>query len=461
MSSNDTTISVRGLSKAYTISHNTVRHTTMGEALVHKLRKPRQQQEKETFWALKDVSFDIGAGEVVGIIGRNGAGKSTLLKVISKITEPTAGRIVLQGRVGSLLEVGTGFHPELTGRENIFLNGAILGMARREIQSKLDAIVAFAEVERFLDTPVKRYSSGMYVRLAFSVAAHLNPEILVIDEVLAVGDLPFQQKCLKHMRSLTQSGMTILLVSHNMAAIQSSCERAVFLKDGRFVASGKTAEVIEIYQQSLNESQSDTGENHSQKHGGQNGSAPEFEGPVSITGFRMFGEDGTQRRHFKFGEAIRIRIELEARERIASPMINFGIKRGDGVIVCNFNNWYDNFKFDYIEGKCVLEGWLPPLRLIPDHYESHVLVWPWGGGHMQGEMATAAPYAAVNFGDFSIGGIGMSAGDGVFQMPAHKWRFERGNYAVEGTNITTSSLYDVFNETGEAERLVAPASLSH
>jgi lipopolysaccharide transport system ATP-binding protein len=203
--------------------------------------------EGDHFWALKDVSFEVQPGEVVGIIGRNGAGKSTLLKILSRITEPTAGRVELRGRVGSLLEVGTGFHPELTGRENIYLNGSILGMSRREIQRKFDEIVAFAEIEDFLDTPVKRYSSGMYVRLAFAVAAHLEPEILIVDEVLAVGDAAFQQKCLGKMQNVASHGRTVLLVSHNMSAINSLARTAILLKLGRIAAIGHPRDVTRQY----------------------------------------------------------------------------------------------------------------------------------------------------------------------------------------------------------------------
>jgi lipopolysaccharide transport system ATP-binding protein len=196
---------------------------------------------------LKEVSFAVEPGEVVGIVGRNGAGKSTLLKVLSRITEPTSGRVELYGRIGSLLEVGTGFHPELTGRENIFLNGAILGMRRREIQAKFDEIVAFAEVERFIDTPVKRYSSGMYMRLAFAVAAHLEPEILLVDEVLAVGDAAFQKKCLGKMGEVAREGRTVLFVSHNMTAVNQLCTRAVLLSGGRLALEGRTQEVVAEY----------------------------------------------------------------------------------------------------------------------------------------------------------------------------------------------------------------------
>jgi lipopolysaccharide transport system ATP-binding protein len=199
------------------------------------------------FWALRDISFTVAPGEVVGLVGRNGAGKSTLLKLLSRITEPTEGRAVLRGRMASLLEVGTGFHPDLTGRENIFLNGAILGMKRAEIARKFDEIVEFSEIAGFLDTPVKRYSSGMYVRLAFAVAAHLEPEILVIDEVLAVGDAAFQKKCLGKMQDVATHGRTVLFVSHNLAAVQSLCSRAVMLAGGRVIATGPTAAVLAQY----------------------------------------------------------------------------------------------------------------------------------------------------------------------------------------------------------------------
>ena len=203
------------------------------------------------FWAIKDLSFEIPSGEVVGIIGRNGAGKSTLLKLLSRITAPTTGRITLNGRVASLLEVGTGFHPELTGRENIFLNGAILGMSKAEIQAKFDEIVAFAEVEKFLDTPVKRYSSGMIVRLAFAVAAHLEPEILIVDEVLAVGDTEFQRKCLGRMGQVSRAGRTVLFVSHNLAAVRSLCTRALLLQNGRLIEDGPVADVLTAYSAAL------------------------------------------------------------------------------------------------------------------------------------------------------------------------------------------------------------------
>ena len=214
---------------------------------MHKLKNPFAKVERDTFWALNDVNFDIQKGDVVGIIGRNGAGKSTLLKVLSRITEPTRGKIDLYGRVGSLLEVGTGFHPELTGRENIFLNGAILGMQKSEIARQFDAIVDFSGTEQFLDTPVKRYSSGMYVRLAFAVAAHLNPEILIVDEVLAVGDTDFQKKCIGKMQDVAQGGRTVLFVSHNMGAITDLCSKAILMSGGRLLEYGSTDKIIRGY----------------------------------------------------------------------------------------------------------------------------------------------------------------------------------------------------------------------
>jgi homopolymeric O-antigen transport system ATP-binding protein len=252
-------ISVENLSKKYIIGHQKrERYTTLRDVLAngtkrladkmrHPFATPQNDPTHEEFWALKDVSFDIRQGDRVGIIGRNGAGKSTLLKILSRITEPTSGRVSIKGRVASLLEVGTGFHPELTGRENIYLNGAILGMSKAEIMKKFDEIVAFAEVEKFLDTPVKRYSSGMYVRLAFAVAAHLEPEILIVDEVLAVGDAQFQKKCLGKMEDVGKEGRTVLFVSHNMAAIQQLCGKGILLCEGTMREAGTIEKVIETY----------------------------------------------------------------------------------------------------------------------------------------------------------------------------------------------------------------------
>ena len=257
---NNTMIKVDNLSKQYRIGAQKAPYKTIRETLTGMVQAPVRRVAKllrghaygaadlaETIWALQDVSFEVKRGEVVGVIGCNGAGKTTLLKILSRITEPTGGVARIYGRVNSLLEVGTGFHPELTGRENIFLNGAILGMKKREITKKFDEIVAFAEIQKFIDTPVKFYSSGMYVRLAFAVAAHMEPEILLVDEVLAVGDVAFRRKCLGKMRDVASSGRTILFVSHNMPSIINLCQRAILLNEGKIVSDGKAADVVEHY----------------------------------------------------------------------------------------------------------------------------------------------------------------------------------------------------------------------
>jgi lipopolysaccharide transport system ATP-binding protein len=245
-------IKVENLGKRYRIGTTTA-HGSIHDALSRLIRSPLSlirrngKSEENTFWAIKDVSFEVMPGEVVGIIGRNGAGKSTLLKLLSRITEPTLGQIDFYGRVGSLLEVGTGFHPELTGRENIYLNGAILGMKRSEIERKFDEIVGFSEIEKFIDTPVKHFSSGMYVRLAFAVAAHLDPEILIVDEVLAVGDFAFQKKCLERMQAFGREGRTVIFVTHDMSVLSRLCHKGILLREGRVAAEGEMKSVIKNY----------------------------------------------------------------------------------------------------------------------------------------------------------------------------------------------------------------------
>lgn len=259
-------IQVEGLSKQYRIGIATQRHDTLRDEIATGFkglfhlngRRSSAQRSSETFWALKEVSFEVKEGEVLGIIGRNGAGKSTLLKILSRITEPTEGRARIYGRVASLLEVGTGFHRELTGRENIYLNGAILGMKKAEIERKFDEIVAFSEIEKFIDTPVKHYSSGMYVRLAFAVAAHLEPEVLIVDEVLAVGDAAFQKKCLGKMEGIARAGRTVIFVSHNMAAVENLCDRVILLDAGKVAFGGTTDEAIQFYLNSVSEKDSNS-----------------------------------------------------------------------------------------------------------------------------------------------------------------------------------------------------------
>jgi len=316
-------IKVENLGKSYLIGHHSARgeryvalRDVLAQGVKDVLHKSReafrgrqvlQGNEVEEFWALRNVAFEVAQGEVVGIIGRNGAGKSTLLKVLSRITEPTEGKVTIRGRVASLLEVGTGFHPELTGRENIFLNGAILGMSKAEIRSKFDEIVAFAEVAKFIDTPVKRYSSGMYVRLAFAVAAHLDPEILVVDEVLAVGDASFQKKCLGKMQEVSgKGGRTVLFVSHNMTAVQSLCSRGIVMKNGQTAFIGDTENCVREYLMAAGQISSEAkwGDAHSAPNNGQ-----VWVKSIRAISYRTDGQDSSL---FDMTTPISIEVDVEA-----------------------------------------------------------------------------------------------------------------------------------------------------
>ncbi len=333
-----TVIKVESLGKNYLIRHQQrERYTALRDVLTNKFKsfgkrlinlQPHSsnlQPSSEEFWALKDVSFGVEQGDRVGIIGRNGAGKTTLLKLLSRITEPTTGRIVLRGRVASLLEVGTGFHPELTGRENIFLNGAILGMSKAEIRRKFDEIVEFAEIERFLDTPVKRYSSGMYVRLAFAVAAHLEPEILLMDEVLAVGDAVFQKKCLGKMEEVGKEGRTVLFVSHNMAAVSRLCRNSLWIDQGKVVAFGTTESVINGY---LSAHELEGGEYHH--------SLPESiqeDGRVRLLRVSVKNEDGKVAQGIAIDAPFYLEMEYEIRTRIGDVRIGYRLDAADGTVV--------------------------------------------------------------------------------------------------------------------------------
>ena len=316
-------IEVKNLGKRYDITHARGGYVALRDVIANvaknpfafikqKAKKVVGMEKKEEFWALDDVSFNVQKGEVIGVIGANGAGKSTLLKILSQITPPTKGEVIIRGRVGSLLEVGTGFHPELTGRENIFLNGAILGMKKREIEAKFDEIVAFAGVERFLDTPVKHFSSGMYVRLAFSVAAHMEPDILLVDEVLAVGDAEFQKKCLGKMDEITKKdGRTIFFVSHNMGAISQLCAKTIIMKKGRIAAIGQTDEVISAYiSDQIRSTQALQFENDPHKK-------------VKIRKISILGADGLPASEVNLFEPFSIRLEYDVNEKIfnAHPSI--------------------------------------------------------------------------------------------------------------------------------------------
>ncbi len=324
------------------------------------LRSRRQNRLRQAdFWALRDVSLQIKRGEVVGIIGRNGAGKSTLLKLLSRITVPTEGRILIDGRVASLLEVGTGFHMELTGRENIFLNGALLGMTRAEMIRKFDDIVAFSEIEEFLDTPVKRYSSGMYVRLAFAVAAHLDPEILIVDEVLAVGDAAFQKKCLGKMGSFAQSGRTVLFVSHNMEAVRSLCHRGVWLKEGRLHQDGEASEIVGAYFNSLSSERSF--------------SCVNTEYGLTIQKVTLKNARGEESSQFCPGDDLVVEITYDAQRRIEKPIIALGVLGINGACFTS-NMLLDGHRPDRLEGHGQITCTFKSIPLLPQSYTVKMIV---------------------------------------------------------------------------------------
>ena len=330
-------IKVQDLGKRYQIGARGEDYETLREAIVSIVRSPlqrfgRNRAAADVVWALRNVSFEVAPGEVVGIIGRNGAGKSTLLKILSRITKPTSGGIDLYGRVGSLLEVGTGFHPELTGRENIYLNGAILGMKRAEIQRKFDEIVAFAEIDKFLDTPVKRYSSGMYVRLAFAVAAHLEPEILIVDEVLSVGDAVFQKKCLGKMGDVARQGRTVLFVSHNMPVVKSLCGRAILFNAGRLVKDGSVDDVVNAYLTTDNDEMARSGIIP------DDAPRPYGTGEAKLRSVRLTDLDGNDVSQLYLGQPFRVQLTFEAFKEISGLVIEVGIVAMDGTHVTHSSN---------------------------------------------------------------------------------------------------------------------------
>lgn len=361
-------IEVNGISKKYRLGK--IGATSFREELERwweNLRRRRQgQTEKEKptntdFWSLRDVSFDVNAGEVLGVVGKNGAGKSTLLKIISRITEPTQGEIKIRGRIASLLEVGTGFHPELSGRENVYLNGAILGMNRAEIRRKFDDIVQFAEIGQFIDTPVKRYSSGMYVRLAFAVAAHLEPEILIIDEVLAVGDAEFQSKCLGKMREVSRSqGRTVLFVSHNMAAVKNLCSRVVWLEKGKVRSVGPAEKLVVEY---LNET------------------TQKLSTAISEHGLKLLNVGFTQAKddlpinQLIFGEEYDLRIRLGSEQPFTKAAVVIQIKNAYGELITSICTPEEGIKPFELKAEAEIDISLRPLRLFPGKYTLDVLVF--------------------------------------------------------------------------------------
>ncbi len=326
---NDLAIRVKNVSKSYVISHQG-QSMSFREALLHKLRNPIEQMEQEEFWALRGLSFDVKRGDVLGIVGRNGAGKSTLLKLLSRITEPTEGEIHLRGRVGSLLEVGTGFHPELTGRENIYLNGSILGMTRHEITTAFDAIVDFSGTEKFLDTPVKRYSSGMYVRLAFAVAAHLNSDILIVDEVLAVGDVNFQKKSLGKMQEVAQGGRTVLLVTHNLSVVSKFCSDSILLDKGELIKHGKTDEIVKTYIEMVGFSRLRQDSDTATRKG---------------TGQWRFVDFSPSKNVYSSGEEMQFKFVAENYADIGDVYISMRIKNAEGIDIVNIDSRFVDARY--------------------------------------------------------------------------------------------------------------------
>lgn len=357
-------ISIETLGKKYLLRHeDRLNFPTLRDAVTDRARRlllpaaRRQGATREEFWALRELSLEIGQGERVAIIGRNGAGKSTLLKILSRITEPSTGRATVRGRLASLLEVGTGFHPELTGRENIFLNGAILGMSRGEILRKFDEIVAFADVERFIDTPVKRYSSGMYVRLAFAVAAHLEPEVLVVDEVLSVGDAQFQAKCLGKMKEVGSEGRTVLFVSHNMFAVRSLCDRGVLLENGTMVETGPVGEVIDsYYRRNRNAEPTVRFADDSATDG------------VSLLEASVTDASGCNRNLFYLGDDIHFKVKLRRSAPVAPQAMAINICTSDGLLISNVHSADAGFVFDVAKSEECLDVRVEKVRYYPGEY---------------------------------------------------------------------------------------------
>ncbi len=371
----DTVIRVENLGKKYKITQQSaVHYTNLRDAISGKIKsitrkitppfkENESSQSHEVFWALKDVSFEVKKGEVIGIIGRNGAGKTTLLKLLSRITDPTSGRFNIKGCVASLLEVGTGFHPELTGRENIFLNGAILGMRRQEIKNKFNEIVEFAEIEKFLDTPVKRYSSGMYVRLAFAVAAHLEPELLIVDEVLAVGDIEFQKKCLGKMENISKTGRTVLLVSHNMAIISNLCDRVMIFDEGHLSFYGKTSEGVDKYINTSTHRTEIPLANRRDRHG---------IGKIKFSDIKFEKIDGTSTDILQTGMNLNIKLSFSRDQDFKNIKlrIQFISENGDLMFVCS--NFHSSEPFHAFPEKAIAVCNIPKFPLPPGLYYIHL-----------------------------------------------------------------------------------------
>jgi lipopolysaccharide transport system ATP-binding protein len=354
-------ISIDDVSKRYMLGSG-VPNAQLREALQSLLRWKREPEESTILWALRDINIHIAPGEVVGFVGRNGAGKSTLLKVVSKITYPTEGRVTVDGRISSLLEVGTGFHEELSGRENVYLNGSILGMSHKQVLARFDEIVAFAGVERFIDTPIKRYSSGMRLRLGFAVAAHLQSDILIVDEVLAVGDAEFQKKCLGAMSELHGGGRTVLFVSHNMAAVENLCNRCVWIDEGQVRMDGDTDEVIAAYMESYSSGDTDDRDLTHVTHRGGNGD-------VRYTGVRFLASDGNPIGVVRSGDALKIELSFDVHKEVRGPHFGVEIHSDTGTLVSDVSTWSVGLDCDELSpGKGKAELTIDDLPLMPGRY---------------------------------------------------------------------------------------------
>src|SRR6266853_3119476 len=355
-------LEIQGLSKLYRLGR--AQHDQMlRERLVEMIKRPfGGMKEVESIWALRDISFDADEGEVIGIVGRNGAGKSTLLKILSRITYPTSGEVKVNGRVASLLEVGTGFHDELTGRENIYLNGSILGMRKREVEERFDAIVDFSGVEQFIDTPIKHYSSGMRLRLGFAVAAHLEPDVLIVDEVLAVGDAAFQKKCISAMQDLRGGGRTVLFVSHNMAAVENLCSRGLWIANGQLCLDGPTHEVIEAYMASF--AASDSASNELTAVDGRRGS-----GEVRYTRIEFLSTDGDLQTVTRSGKSLVVRMHYRASQLIEHPSFGFRLYTDLGTLVTDTSTWLHGLVIPNLPaGDGYLDLEIDSLNLLPARY---------------------------------------------------------------------------------------------
>jgi lipopolysaccharide transport system ATP-binding protein len=435
MSETNCAITVENLGKRYTIGHQRANGDGMRHAIEGAMRQPfawvrsiRQKKlQQADFWALKNVSFQAKQGEVIGIIGSNGAGKSTLLKILSRITAPTEGRIRINGRIASLLEVGTGFHQELTGRENIFLNGAILGMTRAEIIQKFDDIVEFSGVEEFLDTPVKRYSSGMYVRLAFAVAAHLEPEILIVDEVLAVGDTVFQKKCLGKMESFAQSGRTVLFVSHNMEAIRTLCQRGIWLKDGGLHKDGRADEIVEGYFNSMSSEISFSCAN------------PDY--GLIVRKVVLKNDRGEESSHFRPGEDLIVEISYDAQRPIEQPYIVLGVQGINGSCF-TANMLLDGHRPEALAGAGKLACRFKSLPLLPQSYSVKMSVRTKNGDDRIVNYQEVAHFSVVgDLAEYGYKGEFLSrASNSTSVVVPHEWHLPDGT-------IATVSLAQPINST--------------